>query len=524
MLEFYADSKYLVFPVSYHAQNKRLYFYIDEKLVYDIVFSLDYDKPDFYAPLNIERFYGKTVRIDCDKDIKIQIDKRDIMETFYDGKYRPYAHFTAKRGWLNDPNGLVYYKGCYHMFFQHNPVDCKWENMHWGHAVSSDLIHWQEKEIVFYPDEDGTVFSGSAIIDWKNATGLKQNDNDVILIFYTCAGSTSETSKGKPFTQNLAYSVDGGNTFMKYQKNPLIAQTVGGNRDPKVIYYEPDDSYIMALYLDNHEYVLYKSKNMLDWAEIQHISLPEDTECPDFFPLAADSNSDNIKWVFIGASDRYFVGNFDGEHFTIESDLLQLNYGNNSYAAQSWSDIPEKRIRTAFSTVIIPGEPYAGCMNLPQEMFLRTVGGEVKLCVLPVKETELLYTAEEHFSDISVSANQPFKYQVSSKCCDITLRIPVQNSFAFTLFGFDLSYDTEQSILKCIDKEAPVKGENGFLTIRLIMDTVNTEIFVDGGSVFMGMTYIQDYNLNTLSITSESLADKIEVRIAELNPFWKNTK
>lgn len=297
-----------------------------------------------------------------------------------------------------------------------------------------------------------------------------------------------------------------------------------GNRDPKVIYYEPDDSYFMALYLDHHEYVLYKSKNMLDWTEIQHINLPEDGECPDFFPLAVDNNSDSIKWVFIGASDRYFIGNFDGEQFTIESDLLQLNYGNNSYAAQSWSDIPERRIRIAFSTVIIPGEPYASCMSLPQEMFLKTVGGEVKLCVLPVKETELLYTVEEHFTNVSISTNQPFKYLVSSKCCDIRLSIPVQNSFIFTLFGFDMSYDTEQSILKCLDKEAPVKGENGFLTIRLIMDTVNTEIFADNGSIFMGMTYIQDYNLNTLSIISEKSVDKVDVHIAELNPFWKDTK
>lgn len=524
MVEFYADSKYLVFPVSYHAQDKRLYFYIDEKLVYDVVFSLDYDRPDFFVPLNIERFCGKTVRIACDKDIKIQIEKRGHVDISYDGKYRPYAHFTAKRGWLNDPNGLVYYKGCYHMFFQHNPVDCKWENMHWGHAVSSDLVHWQEKEIVFYPDEDGTVFSGSAIIDWKNVTGLKQNDNAVILIFYTCAGSTSETSKGKPFTQNLAYSVDGGDTFIKYGKNPLIAQTVGGNRDPKVIYYEPDDSYIMALYLDNHEYILYKSKDMLDWRPIQQIVLPEDTECPDFFPLAADHNPDCVKWVFIGASDRYFIGEFDGEKFTVESDLQRLNYGNNSYAAQSWSDIPERRIRTAFSTAIIPGEPYASCMNLPQEMFLKTVNGEVKLCVLPVKETESLYRAEENLVNVSVSENRPFTYQVSSKCCDITLRVPIQCTFAFTLFGFDLRYEKERSVLKCIDKEVPVTGENGFLTIRLIMDTINTEVFCDGGSVFMGMTYVQDYNLNTLSVTAENLIDNMSIHIAELEPFWKDMK
>lgn len=522
MLEFYADSKYLIFPVGSHAQDKRLYFYVEGKLVYDIIFPLDYDRPDFYFPLNIERFYGKTVQLSCDKDIALQIEKRDNACTSYDGKYRPYAHFTAKRGWLNDPNGLVYYKGCYHMFFQHNPVDCKWENMHWGHAVSSDLVHWQEKEIAFYPDEDGTVFSGSAIVDRKNVTGLKKNDNDVILIFYTCAGSTSAASEGKPFTQNLAYSADGGNTFIKYGKNPLIAQAAGGNRDPKVIYYEPDDSYIMALYLEDHEYVLYQSENMLDWKQIQRITLPEDAECPDFFPL--NDGAGSVKWVFIGASDRYLIGDFDGKRFTAEGGLQRLNYGNNSYAAQSWSDVPERRIRTAFSTVIIQGEPYAGCMNLPQEMLLKTVNGKRMLCVQPVREIELLYAAEKHFTNVSVDADRPFRHQVSSRCCDITLCVPAKKTFTFTLFGFDLYYNAEQSLLKCLDKEAPVQGENGFLTIRLVMDTLNTAVFADGGSVFMGMTYTQDYNLRTLSVASEDSVEKIDVAVAELNAFWKEVQ
>ncbi len=521
MVEFQADSKYLVFPVSCHAQDKRLFFYTDGKLVYDIVFRLDYDNPEYYFPLNIERFCGRTMQIDCDKEMEIQVDKRDHVEVSYDGKYRPYAHFTAKRGWLNDPNGLVYYNGYYHMFFQHNPVDCKWENMHWGHAVSTDLIHWQEREIAFYPDEEGTVFSGSAIVDWKNVTGLKQNENDVILIFYTCAGSTSEASKGKPFTQNLAYSIDGGKNFVNYEKNPLITQCVEGNRDPKVIYYEPDDSYIMALYLEEHQYVLFKSKNMLDWEQIQRIDLPDDTECPDFFPLAADDNPNESRWVFIGASDRYLVGRFDGEKFAAEGDGKRLNYGNNSYAAQSWSDIPGRRVRTAFSTVAIPGEPYASCMNLPQEMFLKKVDGEIKLCVLPVKEVELLYKKEDYLKNISIAAGEPFGHRVSSKCCDITLRVPVQNAFVFSLFGLELSYDAQQSVLRCLDREAPVKGENGFLTVRLLMDTINTEIFADGGSVFMGMTYIQDYNLNLLSVATENRVDGADIMIAELNAFWE---
>ncbi len=522
MLEFHADSKYLMFPISHCAQDKRLYFWIDGKLVYDIMLPLDYDKPNVYVPLNIERFYGKNVQIGCDKDIKIQIDKRDHVDTCYDGTYRPYAHFTAKRGWINDPNGLVYYKGIYHMFYQHNPVDCKWGNMHWGHAVSSDLVHWQEQEIAFYPDEDGTIFSGSAIIDWNNVTGLKQNDNDVIIIFYTCAGNTSEASKGKMFTQNLAYSIDGGITFIKYEKNPLIPQIVDENRDPKVIYYERDDSYIMALYLYNHEFALFKSNNMLDWKQIQQINLSEDSECPDFFPLAVDNNADNIKWVLIGAADTYVIGIFDGAQFTVESNMMRLNYGNSSYAAQSWSDIPNRRVRTAFSKMIIPGEPYACCMNVPQELSLKTVNGEVKLCAMPVKESGLLYTDEKHFTNVSISMEEPFRHQISSKCCDITLRISAQTSCSFALFGFHMDYDAEQSILKCLDKEAPVKGEHGLLTIRMIIDTINTEIFADSGSIFMGMTYIQDCNLNTLSLSSAKCADNIDITIAELCAFWEN--
>lgn len=283
-LTFVAEAPYLVFPVNSLAKKKRLCFWIDGKLVYDLLFPLDYVHPAFECPLDIRRFQGKTVCITCDQDMPLRLDQREEAACSYDGNYRPYAHFTAKRGWLNDPNGLVLAEGRYHMFFQYNPVDCQWENMHWGHAVSADLVHWEEKEITFFPDENGTIFSGSAIIDRRNVTGLKQNEHDVILVYYTCAGSTSEASKGKPFTQNLAYSTDGGVTFQRYAGNPLIPQLVGGNRDPKVIYYEPDNSYILALYLDNHEYALYKSQNLLDWQMIQRLVLPEDAECPDFFP------------------------------------------------------------------------------------------------------------------------------------------------------------------------------------------------------------------------------------------------
>lgn len=519
-MEFYCDSKYLAFPASHHAQNKRIYLYIDDKLVYDFVMALDYDAPDYEFYLNVERFEGNNISVKCDHDMDVIIKKADCRNDDYDGKYRPYTHFTAKRGWINDPNGLTFYNGRYLMFYQHNPVACTWENMHWGYAVSSDLVHWQEKEIVLFADEDGTMFSGSAVIDEKNVTGLKKNDNDVILLFYTCAGNTSEASKGKPFTQNLAYSTDGGESFIKYAKNPLIGQIVEGNRDPKVIYYEQDNSYIMTLFLEEHEFVFFKSKNLLDWKEIQRLTLPDDAECPDFYPLAVDGNKDNIKWVFTGASDRYYIGSFDGQRFIPESTVKRLNYGNSSYAAQSWSGVPEeRRIRTAFATVVIPGMPFGGVMNIPQEMSLKTVNGELCLCAEPVREIKNLYLGTKIFDCLKVNSERPFCYRTDSKCCDILLRAEASSSFVLSLFGLEIEYMAERDMLKCLDKEAVVRGVDGTIELRIIIDTVYAEIFAENGSVFMGMTYIQDSNLNRLIIkSSNSWIERLTV--SELNKFW----
>lgn len=518
-MEFYCDSKYIIIPASYHAQNKRVLFYIDDALVYDFVAALDYDKPDYEFPLNVEGFMGRKIRVECDKDIDLRFRKSDNADTDYSGKYRPYAHFTAKRGWINDPNGLTYYNGKYLMFYQHNPVAVTWENMHWGYAVSDDLVHWQEKDIALFPDENGTMFSGSAVIDVRNVTGLKRNRNDVILLFYTCAGDTSEAAKGKPFIQKLAYSVDGGKSFIKYEK-PLIEQICGGNRDPKVIYYEPDDIYILSLFLEEHEFALFRSRNLLDWEEFQRITLPEDAECPDFYPLADDGDKNNIKWIFSAASDRYYIGSFDGKKFISESGLMRLNYGNSSYAAQSWSDVPDgRRIRTAFATAVIPGMPFGSVMDVPQEMSLKTVNGELRLCARLVKEIERLYLKTDTFENISVDSENPFSFKTEGKCCDITLNIGNCSSFLFTLYGMEIRYSREKGVLRCQDREAPVNGTNGFIDLRIVIDTVYAEIFADSGSIFMGMTYIQDSSLNKLRIESDNaVIDKLCV--SDIGRFW----
>lgn len=528
-MEFYCDLKFLVLPINYHAQNKRLNFYIDGELVYDLVAAIDAYEPDVKFYVNMERFQGKTIRMIVDPEVEFPIELSDTGvedKEAYCGKYRPLAHFTAKRGWLNDPNGLVWYKGKYLMFYQHNPAACTWENMHWGYTVSEDLMHWEEKDIVLYPDQNGTMFSGSAIVDKENLTGLKSNENDVILLFFTIAGSTSETAKDKPFTQCLAYSTDGGRTFAKYANNPLIEQTAPGNRDPKVIYHEDSKQYIMALYLDKNVYALYASKNLLTWEEIQKIQIPEESECPDFFPLAIDGNSDRQKWILIGASDKYLIGDFDGKKFvpTVQ-EPMSLNYGNASYAAQSWSDMPDgRRVRISFYSGELTGMPFGSCMSIPAEMSLKEICGEPKLCIYPTKEIENLYDSVSKQDDIVLDENQAYETRLEGKSYDICFRIKSKENtvFQWTLFGLTLKYDAEKQVLSCLDREAVVPLIDYHLDIRIVIDTICAEIYVNSGSVFMGMFYVQDISLNKMKMQIEKAAAKVEaVTIARLSAFWK---
>lgn len=518
-MEFICNKKYIIIPASHEAQKKRLLFYVQDKLVFDLVTAVDYDNPDYYFPVDMERFMGEKIRVQCDKDIELSFEQTDSPVLDYSGKYRPLAHFTTKRGWINDPNGLAYVDGKYLMYYQHNPAATTWENMHWGSAVSQDLMHWEEKGDVLFPDENGTIFSGSAIVDKHNATGLRQGEEDVVCFFYTCAGDTSEASRGKLFTQNLAYSTDGGKTLIRYEK-PVVEHIVGENRDPKVIYYQPDNSYIMALYLEGHEFALLKSKNLIDWKEIQRLSLPDDAECPDFYPLPVDGDQGHIKWVLSAASDRYYIGSFDGNKYTPQSEQLRLNYGNSSYAAQSWSDIPEgRRIRTAFAKVVIPTMPFGCCMNIPQEMSLKTINGNIRLCAEPVKEIETLYRNTEQFDKVHVTEESQFKAQIGSKACDITLNITCENDFKLSLFGLDIEYDNGSKVLKCGDMEVPATSDNGRLTLRVIYDTIYAEIFAESGSVFMGMTYIQDSSLNRLTVSSHKATIE-RIVISEMESFY----
>lgn len=523
-MKVFCDSKYLVFPVGHNSTKKQLLFKCDGELVFDLDIHLDYKNPDFFSYINVERFEGKTLTISCVPEMHLEIKKANVKyksDSIYSEKYRPQFHFSAKRGWLNDPNGLFYYNGNYHLFFQHNPAGCQWGNMHWGHAVSRDLLHWDELECALYPDRLGTMFSGSAIVDHRNVTGLKQGNHHPIILFYTAAGGSSKLSADKEFTQCIAYSTDGGNTFTPYDGNPIIDNIIGGNRDPKVHYDPVSGRYIMALYLDKNNFMLLFSKNLIDWEKGQTINLPDDAECPDFYPLPVDGNEDNIKWVFSAASDKYLVGIFDGNCFTPETEIRQLHYGKNSYASQTWSDTPNgRKLRISWNTFEIPGMPFNKCMTFPCEMTLKSQNNEPVLCANPIGEIQNLYKTTYRFNDLVATPNSPFSYVLEDECYDMTFEIQAMSQpFDIRLFGVNIH--CEQNQLRVFDSKAPINNQDTVL-LRLLVDKTGVEIFIDDGSAYLSVGALMDYNLNRLKIESDKTVKINRIEISPLKSIWES--
>ena len=255
----------------------------------------------------------------------------------YSELHRPQFHFTPKAHWTNDPNGLVYYDGEYHLFFQHSPGWMNHAPNTWGHAVSTDLVHWEQLGPGIEPDEYGWIWSGSAVVDWHNTAGLQQGDEATIIAAYTTGGYGDPPN---PCVQSIAYSNDRGRTFTPYEGNPVLGHIRASNRDPKIIWHEPTGRWIMALFLDGIDFALYASADLKSWEPLCEFEVEGTGECPDLFELAVDGDASNTKWVFWGAAGVYRLGNFDGSTMTFETDAIKCELGPNGYAAQTWSDIP----------------------------------------------------------------------------------------------------------------------------------------------------------------------------------------
>lgn len=275
---------------------------------------------------------------------------------------RPKLHFVSCSGWINDPNGLVYKDGVYHMYFQYNPFDTKWQNMSWGHAVSRDLLHWEQKDSVLFPTEDAYIFSGSGIVNDRSLLNLPEN---ALLFFYTYAPRERDVT---PFTQKIAYSIDGGYSLHTLNGDCIPAMSVE-NRDPKVFYHDESKAYICVLWLEKNIYCILRSTDFTDWKEVQRLSMPPAWECPDLFRLKCTQTAED-KWVFWSADGYYLVGNFDGYTFKEEQEIQKAYLTDLPYAAQTFSGIRNEVISIAWLRMKNLGEPYRGAMSLPRSLCL----------------------------------------------------------------------------------------------------------------------------------------------------------
>ena len=526
---FEIEQPYLNLPVKNGAEKRTLRLMVDGKVEREFQIELADAKPDWWAFMDVTAFKGQSVVLQADKlpedslGFK-QIDQSDSIkdgQNIYQETLRPQFHFSPRRGWHNDPNGLVFYRGEYHLFFQHNPYGWDWGNMHWGHAVSRDLVHWTEKPEALYPDTNGTIFSGSAVVDWQNTSGFGKNGQPPIVLIYTSAGDQ--------FAQCLAYSSDGGNTFAKYDANPVVKQITDGNRDPKVFWYEPAHRWVMVLWVgkDQKNTVHFlTSPDLKQWTVVSHVN--DFFECPDFFELPVDGNPADKKWVLTAANSEYEVGTFDGQKFTAETAKLPGQRGEGFYAAQTYSDIPAsdgRRIQIGWLRAASPGMPFNQCMSLPHELRLVQTADGPRLTYTPVRELQSLRAHEHDFGPLTLQPDSANPLE-NLKAELVELRAvftPGKNSeIVFNVRGATIRYDAQKQELQVNNVTAPAPMHAGQEDITVYCDRTSLEIFASGGLVYVPLPFQPEAGNRDLGLQVKGSSARFDsLQVYELKSAWK---
>ncbi len=433
--------------------------------------------------------------------------------------YRPQFHVSPLENWVNDPNGLVYYDGEYHLFFQHNPNDTVWGPMHWGHAVSRDLVNWTHLLIALTPDEIGTIFSGSAVIDWHNTAGFGKEA--MVAIF------THDTGNNRQM-QSIAYSTDNGRTWTKFEGNPVLEppNNIRNFRDPKVIWYQPEngDGYWVMAVTGGNIVLFYTSPDLKHWESSGGFGLTHGATCgvwetPDLFKLEVDGGPET-RWVLAvaiggcapagGSGMQYFVGDFDGRTFINDNDkeqILWADFGADFYAPQSWSDAPDGRktwiawMNNWTYAQDIPTSTWRGAFTIPRDLALKTTPEGIRLAQTPVPELEMLRGEHWSWEGVGITAVSPQLANISGSLFEINVEFPVSPNMKAVRFGFRLrTGDDEQTTIGYATKEQKLfidrtqSGLNDFsdafsgvhvASLPSIDGVVRLHIFVDRSSVEM---------------------------------------
>ena len=510
--------KYLVFPVGTLSAEKILTFCENQNLLYKLKIKIDNINPDFHAYVDISRYMGKTIEVCVDPEMELCFRESDEMEIedLYNEKLRPRVHFSTKNGWINDPNGLVYYNGLYHLFYQHNPCEPTWGNMHWGHAVSRDMIHWQEEDIALFPDDTGMAFSGSAIVDNENRLGLGDKDKPVVLLFYTATNG---------FNQRIAYFQDDYNGVKKYEEKPGLLRYIGSNRDPSIAYVEELSAYVIALFIDKDKYALFKSNTFTDWELMQEISIPEDRECPDLFSLIAPDGKK--KWIITGAHGKYLVGDFINGRFVASQEVKSLYFGLSAYAGQSFSSAPDGRVvRMDWDRWHIKTPRFYGQMGMPSELSLKMDNREYRLAMAPIKEIESIYEDTKIYTDMAFDEKESLKIPLKPKPYHIKLNAEINSNdvvLTFSVFGRIFECNLLQNTLKIGENIGPLTYNPKKIDINMIVDKCSIELYLDEGRIFFGTAAgftVSDYNLPSLTVKSTKSFSFDRIELHSLKSIW----
>lgn len=387
------------------------------------------NKTDYSVPFALSKGKKAVVKIvGLAKDAQAlkELKLSDTFDTTNTDYYRPIYHHTPLYGWMNDANGLTYKDGEYHLYFQYNPYGSKWGNMHWGHSVSRDLVHWEHLDPAIARDTMGHIFSGSTVVDTRNSAGFGKN---TIVAFYT---SHSMHDGKQVQVQCMAYSKDNGRTFTKYKNNPVVTPFDGleNFRDPKIFWYQPTKSWYMIVSADKNMR-FYQSKNLKQWKYVSQWgegfgAQPNQFECPDFFPLPVDGDKNNQKYVMIvninpgfvfgGSATQYFVGEFDGKEFKCDSKpstVKWLDWGKDHYATVTFSNLGDRVVAVPWMSNwqyanVTPIQQKRGANALPRELKLFSNNGEVYMSANVVDEARKLRKQTKELGSVSVDNANPF--------------------------------------------------------------------------------------------------------------------
>jgi fructan beta-fructosidase len=459
----------------------------------------------------------------------------------YKEKYRPQFHFSPPAHWMNDPNGMVYYRGEYHLFYQYYPDSTVWGPMHWGHAVSKDLVHWQHLPIALYPDSLGLIFSGSVVVDKNNTSDLqKGNEKPLVALFTYHDLQKEKAGVATDFQyQGMAYSLDKGRTWKKYEHNPVIKNNGTKDfRDPKVFWHEPSKHWVMVLAVAN-KVEFYRSKNLKEWSYAGTFGKEEGShggvwECPDLIEMKIDG-SNKTKWVLIvsignggpngGSATQYFVGDFNGETFLNDNNketFYWLDYGPDDYAGVTWSNIENnKRLFIGWMSnwnyaQVVPTKRWRSAMTLPRELELKNTSSGYRVFAKPEKKLETIRQTQR-----SVSFNKP---TATNGLTELNLSFDLSKSTA-TDFGVSFSNKKNETLKVGYNKElnqfyidrssagdnsfsstftgknvAPRLLTNNIITLHLFVDHSSAELFADDGSVVLTSVFFPGEILSNVKL------------------------